>query len=1039
DAPTLDPLVSLTINEDAPMQTVNLTGIGSGALNELQPLLVTATSSDLTVIAQPTISYATPNATGSLSFAPVHDANGTATIAVTVDDGSGAVVTRSFAVRVLAVNDAPTLDPLVSLTINEDAPMQTVNLTGIGSGALNELQPLLVTAISSDLTVIAQPTISYVTPNAMGSLSFAPVHDANGTATITVTVDDSSGVNAVVTGIFTVRVLSVNDAPTISKLTDQTINENMVTTGIPFRVDDVETPVNKLKVTVSSSDTVLVPNANIVMVGNETDRVLTIQPAANRAGTAKILITVDDGDGGLAVANLTLTVKQINQAPSLSDVGKQFTLEGQATSPITFTVSDAETDATSLKVRGSSSDTNLVPNENFSFTNSKSNWMLIIKPTPGRLGTATITLTVSDGVATTSKTFDLTINPVPPRITGQPGAAAVRVGVDVWFFVEASGSEPLNYQWKFNGSDIRGAVGTNLILSAVTPQQAGEYTVAVTNRAGSSTSQVATLTIFSAPVITRQPRSQIAAVASTLRLDVTVNGEGPLFYQWRVNGVNLKGSTDATLQIPNAQPVNSGDYSCAISSPYGVVNSETAGIVIAGETLEMTDNFVDRKRLLADSGIGQSSNIGATKEARESRHAGKAGGKSMWISWIAPENGIAKWETLGSSFDTLLAVYSGNSLDNLIEVASDEDSGGFLTSAVKFNAVAGIEYEIAVDGFAGKEGNIVLSWSLIPAPDRLPEIVAEPGSQTVGVGANVLFSVLARGSSLGYQWFLNDSAIPGALGTSYAVNNVQIANVGNYRVRVTSRTQSVDSQPGVLQLNSNAGIADVRGIATTDKLADTLATAQASPLVPQSIPRRPAIRRSSNGVARGYTGTQIFSTVGSTREEGEPNHCGEIGGASQWFAYQAEFDAVLTISTDGSDFDTVLAVYTGSGADFASLREIACDNDSGADGKDSLVRIQAVAGTVYYVAVDGVHAATGNVQLNYSLAVPLRLSAAKMENGRFRLSLNGQPGGTYTIQGSVDLLTWFPLQTVQTATGAIEIADTNSTSFRWRSYRAVKQ
>jgi len=61
-----------------------------------------------------------------------------------------------------------------------------------------------------------------------------------------------------------------------------------------------------------------------------------------------------------------------------------------------------------------------------------------------------------------------------------------------------------------------------------------------------------------------------------------------------------------------------------------------------------------------------------------------------------------------------------------------------------------------------------------------------------------------------------------------------------------------------------------------------------------------------------------------------------------------------------------------------------------------------------------------------------------MENGQFRLSVNGEPGGTYTIQGSVDLSTWFPLQTVQTATGAIEISDTNSASFRWRSYRAVK-
>jgi hypothetical protein len=200
--------------------------------------------------------------------------------------------------------------------------------------------------------------------------------------------------------------------------------------------------------------------------------------------------------------------------------------------------------------------------------------------------------------------------------------------------------------------------------------------------------------------------------------------------------------------IPNGQPASSGDYSCAISSPYGSVNSEIATLVVAVETLAMSDNFAGRNRLLPPSGIGQSSNVGATQEAREPRHAGKAGGKSMWISWVAPANGIAKWQTSGSSFDTLLAVYTGTGPGNLIEIASDEDSGGFLTSAVKFNAVAGTEYEIAVDGFAGSEGTIVLGWSFVPALEPLPEIVAEPQSQTVGVGANVLFGGSGRSISL---------------------------------------------------------------------------------------------------------------------------------------------------------------------------------------------------------------------------------------------------------------------------------------------------
>jgi hypothetical protein len=191
------------------------------------------------------------------------------------------------------------------------------------------------------------------------------------------------------------------------------------------------------------------------------------------------------------------------------------------------------------------------------------------------------------------------------------------------------------------------------------------------------------------------------------------------------------------------------------------------------------------------------------------------------------------------------------------------------------------------------------------------------------------------------------------------------------------------------------------------------------------------------GLARGFTGTQTFSTVGSTKEEGEPLHCDEIGGASQWFSYQAPASGPLTITTDGSDFDTVLAVYVGPGSDLVSLESVACDNNSGADGKTSLVRFPATAGTTYFVAVDGVNGATGQVRLNYNLDVPFHLSAARIENGQFRLSLNAGVSGVYLIEGSTNLSNWFPVQTVQAPTGVIEFSDTNSKNFRRLFYRVV--
>jgi hypothetical protein len=82
-----------------------------------------------------------------------------------------------------------------------NAGTQTVSLSGIGAGG-GESQVLAVTATSSNPSLIPHPTVSYASPNATGSLSFAPAHNAIGTAIITVTVTDdggtaSGGVNSV--------------------------------------------------------------------------------------------------------------------------------------------------------------------------------------------------------------------------------------------------------------------------------------------------------------------------------------------------------------------------------------------------------------------------------------------------------------------------------------------------------------------------------------------------------------------------------------------------------------------------------------------------------------------------------------------------------------------------------------------------------------------------------------------------------------------------------------------------------------------------
>lgn len=327
DPPTLNALGNLVINEDAPLQTVNLSGITVGPTNEVgQALTVTATSSNPGLIPNPSVNYTSPSSTGSLQFTPVSNSNGVATITVIVTDNGGTAnggvnaVTNTFTVTVTAVNDPPTLAALGNLTINEDAPEQTVNLTGITAGPADEAgQTLTVTSSSSNPSLIPNPTVTYTSPAATGSLKFTPVANANGVATITVIVTDNGGtanggVNAV-TNTFTVTVTAVNDAPTLNAFTNlfineaaglQTVNLSGITAG----------PTNEssqtLAVAASSSNTGVIPNPLVSYVSPSASGSLSFTSVSGALGTSTISVVVTDNggtaNGGVDATTNTFTV-----------------------------------------------------------------------------------------------------------------------------------------------------------------------------------------------------------------------------------------------------------------------------------------------------------------------------------------------------------------------------------------------------------------------------------------------------------------------------------------------------------------------------------------------------------------------------------------------------------------------------------------------------------------------------------------------------------------------------------------------------------
>jgi gliding motility-associated-like protein len=237
----------------------------------------------------------------------------------------------------------------------------------------------------------------------------------SGSTIITITVSD--GTESASTN-FTLTVNDVNDPPTISSIAAQTTAENTPTNAIAFTVGDAETPVASLTVTASSSNTSLVPVANIVFGGSGANRTVTINPGASQSGTATVTITVNDGASSTSTS-FDLTVTPVNDAPTITPITNQTTAENTATTAIPFNIGDAETPAINLNLSGSSSVTTLVPNGNIVFGGSGSDRTVTITPAASQNGATEITITVSDGVATASTTFTLTVSSVNdgPTIT----------------------------------------------------------------------------------------------------------------------------------------------------------------------------------------------------------------------------------------------------------------------------------------------------------------------------------------------------------------------------------------------------------------------------------------------------------------------------------------------------------------------------------------------------------------------------------------------------------------------------------------------
>ncbi len=200
-----------------------------------------------------------------------------------------------------------------------------------------------------------------------------------------------------------------NTSPTISVIDDQVTDLNGLIGPLAFTIDDAETAVANLDLSVRVNNDVLFPPGSIVFGGSGANRTVTLTPATDESGSAQIVVTVTDEGTRTASTSFQVTVLAPNNPPLISEIPNQQTPMDTATAPIPFVIGDPESAVEDLTLSVSSSEPTIIPEANILLNGSGSNWTVTVTPAAGQLGVATIGISVSDGVFTTTTNFLLTV------------------------------------------------------------------------------------------------------------------------------------------------------------------------------------------------------------------------------------------------------------------------------------------------------------------------------------------------------------------------------------------------------------------------------------------------------------------------------------------------------------------------------------------------------------------------------------------------------------------------------------------------------
>jgi alpha-tubulin suppressor-like RCC1 family protein len=196
--------------------------------------------------------------------------------------------------------------------------------------------------------------------------------------------------------------------------------------------------------------------------------------------------------------------------------------------------------------------------------------------TPALAGVYSVVISNAYGSVESS---DATLTVLPLIITNHPVSQTWYGGDTASFQAGAIGQGPLGYQWRFNGADLPAQTNSTLSLVGIGTNQAGSYSVLVSNVYGAVESSNALLTVIPLSIST-PPTNRTIYSGENADFNVAAIKNGPFSYQWRFNQADLPGATNASLSLSGVAASQAGSYSVLVSNPYGSIQSPGATLTV---------------------------------------------------------------------------------------------------------------------------------------------------------------------------------------------------------------------------------------------------------------------------------------------------------------------------------------------------------------------------------------------------------------------------------------------------------------------------